>query len=214
MFIAKLPVPLTRVGLVVIPIGMASMMTGAAMLVAGFSDRWAIGSPGALMIGAILICAATLLFLVRSGIAVVDGFEAREATDLLTRLPNRLALREYIDRLSKGDQEVALAMIDFNGFKQVNDHYGQAVGDQLIEKCAQMIRAVCGKEARCYRLGGDEFAAVMTGKVADKIRSGIATGEFQLAYQPLVSAENDRIVTVEALLRWGRGNRPPLGAIG
>jgi diguanylate cyclase (GGDEF)-like protein len=296
VFIAKLPVPQTHVGLVVIPIGVASVMTGAAMLVIGFSDRWAVGSPGTLVISAIMIYAATLLFLWRSGMAMVRSLDARGATDLLTRLPNRLALREYIDRLSKGDHEVALAMIDFDGFKQVNDHYGHAVGDQLIEECAQMIRAVCGKEARCYRIGGDEFAAVMTGKVAgtilegmsrtlldrlgtpvtlgdrhvvvgasigltqsttgqhvasaellrradvatsmskrggkmrctwfnesfdrrreqlreieDEIRSGIASGEFHLAYQPLVSAENGRIVAVEALLRWDRGNRPPLG---
>ncbi|NBB24441.1 EAL domain-containing protein [Porphyrobacter sp. SLTP] len=271
-------------------------MTGALVLAVSFSDHWVIGSHSSLMVTAILIYTATLFFLGRSGMASVRGLELRANTDVLTGLPNRHALHEDILHISNGTEEVALAMIDLDSFKQVNDHYGHAVGDQLIELCAQLIRDVCGEEARCYRLGGDEFAAVMAGKVSgtilegmcrtllerlgtpvtlghrqiavgasigltrstadnrvpssemlrradvamdmskrggkmrctwfnesfdrrrerlreieDEIRSGIATGEFNLAYQPLVSADDARIVAVEALLRWDRGNRPPLG---
>ncbi len=296
MFTAKQPLHLTSVGLVLIPIGVASVMTGALVLAVSFSDQWAIGSHSGLMIAAILIYTATLFFLGRSGMASVRGLELRANTDVLTGLPNRHALHEDILHISNGNEEVALAMIDLDSFKQVNDHYGHAVGDQLIELCAQLIRDVCGEEARCYRLGGDEFAAVMAGKVSgtilegmcrtllerlgtpvtlghrqiavgasigltrslsdnrvpssemlrradvamdmskrggkmrctwfnesfdrrrerlreieEEIRSGIATGEFNLAYQPLVSADDARIVAVEALLRWDRGNRPPLG---
>lgn len=296
MFTAKQPLHLTSVGLVLIPIGVASVMTGALVLAVSFSDHWVIGSHSSLMVTAILIYTATLFFLGRSGMASVRGLELRANTDVLTGLPNRHALHEDILHISNGNEEVALAMIDLDSFKQVNDHYGHAVGDQLIELCAQLIRDVCGEEARCYRLGGDEFAAVMAGKVSgtilegmcrtllerlgtpvtlghrqiavgasigltrstadnrvpssemlrradvamdmskrggkmrctwfnesfdrrrerlreieDEIRSGIATGEFNLAYQPLVSADDARIVAVEALLRWDRGNRPPLG---
>jgi diguanylate cyclase (GGDEF)-like protein len=296
VFTAKQPLHLTSAGLVLIPIGVASVMTGALVLAVSFSDRWVIGSHSGLMIAAILIYTATLFFLGRSGMASVRGLELRANTDVLTGLPNRHALHEDILHISNGNEEVALAMIDLDSFKQVNDHYGHAVGDQLIELCAQLIRDVCGEEARCYRLGGDEFAAVMAGKVSgtilegmcrtllerlgtpvtlghrqiavgasigltrstadnrvpssemlrradvamdmskrggkmrctwfnesfdrrrerlreieDEIRSGIATGEFNLAYQPLVSADDARIVAVEALLRWDRGNRPPLG---
>ncbi|GAA0761234.1 hypothetical protein GCM10009076_14010 [Erythrobacter ramosus] len=296
MFTAKQPLHLTSVGMVLIPIGVASVMTGALVLAVSFSDHWSIGSHSGLMIAAILIYTATLFFLGRSGIASVRGLEMRANTDVLTGLPNRHALHEDILQISNGNEEVALAMIDLDSFKQVNDHYGHAVGDQLIELCAQLIRDVCGEEARCYRLGGDEFAAVMAGKVSgtilegmcrtllerlgtpvtlghrqiavgasigltrsmadnrvpssemlrradvamdmskrggkmrctwfnesfdrrrerlreieDEIRTGIATGEFNLAYQPLVSADDARIVAVEALLRWDRGNRPPLG---
>lgn len=296
MLTAKQPLHLTSVGLVLIPIGVASVMTGALVLAVSFSDYWVIGSHSGLLIAAILIYTATLFFLGRSGIAGVRGLELRANTDVLTGLPNRHALHEDILHISNGNEEVALAMIDLDSFKQVNDHYGHAVGDQLIELCAQLIRDVCGEEARCYRLGGDEFAAVMAGKVSgtilegmcrtllerlgtpvtlghrqiavgasigltrstadhrvpssemlrradvamdmskrggkmrctwfnesfdrrrerlreieDEIRSGIATGEFNLAYQPLVSADDARIVAVEALLRWDRGNRPPLG---
>lgn len=293
---AKQPLHLTSVGLVVIPIGVASVMTGALALAVGYTGRSGLATHGALLTTAVLIYAATLYFIGRSGIATVRDLEQRAVLDPLTRLPNRHALHEEIQRHSRGDEEVALAMIDLDSFKQVNDHYGHAVGDQLIELCAQQIRDVCGNEARCYRLGGDEFAAVMSGKVAgtilegicrtlldrlgtpltldhrhiavgasigltrstadqrvpssemlrradvamdmskrggkmrctwfnesfdrrrervreieDEIRAGIAAGEFHLAYQPLVSAADARIVAVEALLRWNRGERNPLG---
>ena len=296
MLKSKQPIYLTSTGLVVIPIAVASFMTCVLVLAVNASQTLAIASHSALLISAILIYAATLFWLGRSGIANIRGLEERANTDVLTGLPNRHTLHDDIQRLSKGDDDVALAMIDLDSFKQVNDHYGHAVGDQLIEVCAQMIRDVCGVEAKCYRLGGDEFAAVMSGKVAgtilegicrtllerlgtpvtlghrhiavgasigltrstadlrvpssemlrradvamdmskrggkmrctwfnesfdrrrervreieEDIRAGIASGEFSLAYQPLVNAETKRIVAVEALLRWDRGNRPPLG---
>jgi diguanylate cyclase (GGDEF)-like protein len=296
LFTPKQPLHLTSVGLVVIPIGVASVMTGALAFAIGYSGRAGPSTNSTLLIIAVLVYAATLFFLGRSGIAVVRGLEQRATIDSLTLLPNRHALHEDILALSRGGEEVALAMIDLDSFKQVNDHYGHAVGDQLIAQCALLIREVCGTEARAYRLGGDEFAAVMSGKVAgtilegicrtlldrlgtpvtlgdrhiavgasiglarstadlrvpssemlrradvamdmskrggkmrctwfnesfdrrrerlreieDEIRSGIAGGEFSLAYQPLVDAEDKRIVAVEALLRWDRGTRDPLG---
>lgn len=293
----KPPLHLTPAGLVIIPIAVASVMTGVLVAAIDDADRWETTSKAAVLISAILIYAATLFFLGRSGIATIRGLEQRANIDTLTRLPNRHALHEDIQRRADGDEEVALAMIDLDSFKQVNDHYGHAVGDQLIDLCAQLLREVCGTEARAYRLGGDEFAAVMSGKVAgtileglcrtlldrlgtpltlghrqiavgasigltrstadlrvpssemlrradvamdmskrggkmrctwfnesfdrrrervreieDEIRAGIAGGEFHLAYQPLVCAEDKRIVAVEALLRWNRGEeRDPLG---
>lgn len=296
MFTAKQPLHLTSVGLVVIPIAVASVMTGTLGFFVGLSGRAEFASRGALLIIGVLIYAATLFFLGRSGIATIRGLEERAHIDPLTRLPNRHALHEDIQFHSLGGEEVALAMIDLDSFKQVNDHYGHAVGDQLIELCAQQLRDVCGVEARCYRLGGDEFAAVMSGTVAgtilegicrtlldrlgtpltlghrhiavgasigltrstanqripssemlrradvamdmskrggkmrctwfnesfdrrrervreieEEIRAGIAGGEFHVAYQPLVNAGDKRIVAVEALLRWDRGARDPLG---
>lgn len=292
----KKPLRLTPIGLVLMPLALACIITGVAVLAVSLNDRITIGAPGPLFAATLLIYAAILMLLGRSAIANVRELESLGLTDTLTHLPNRRALHEDVERLSLGDEEVALALIDLDSFKQVNDHFGHAVGDQLIEQCARMLRDLCGTEAHCYRLGGDEFAAVMGGKVAgtilegmcrtllerlatpvaidgraitvgasiglarstaqqrvpssellrrsdvamymskrggkmrctwfnesfdrrrervreieDDIRSGITAGEFALAYQPLVDAENGRIVAVEALLRWDRGNRQPLG---
>jgi len=294
--VTKKPLRLTPIGLVLVPLAIACVITGVAVLAVSLNDRLTIASPEPLITATILVYSAVLLLLGRTTVANVRELEALGATDSLTRLPNRRALHDDVELMSCGDDEVALALIDLDSFKQVNDHYGHATGDELIEQCARMLREVCGEEARCYRLGGDEFAAAMRGKVAgtilegicrtllerlatpvplgdrqvtvgasiglarstaahrvpssellrrsdvamsmskrggkmrctwfnesfdrrrervreieDQIRTGIAAGEFELAYQPLVDAEHGRIVAVEALLRWDRGGRAPLG---
>ncbi|MBI1404445.1 MAG: EAL domain-containing protein [Porphyrobacter sp.] len=290
------PLRLTPAGLVLLPLSIACVITGVAVLAVSLNDRLTIAAPGPLITATILVYSALLVLISRTAIAKIRELESVGLLDSLTRLPNRRALHEDVERLSAGDDEVALALIDLDAFKQVNDHYGHAMGDRLIARCAEMLSEVCGNEARCYRLGGDEFAAVMGGKVAgtilegicrtlierlsvpvamegrhipvgasiglarstadhrltssellrrsdvamymskrggkmrctwfnesfdrrrervreieDDIRTGIAAGEFALAYQPLVDAEHGRIVAVEALLRWDRGERDPLG---
>ncbi|MCR9179420.1 MAG: EAL domain-containing protein [Erythrobacteraceae bacterium] len=296
MSVTKKPLRLTPLGLVLLPLAVACAITGIAVLAISLSDRFTISASAPLMISTLLVYAALLLLLGRSSMANIRELESLGMTDTLTRLPNRRALHEDVERLSHSEDEIALALIDLDSFKQVNDHYGHAVGDQLIAQCAHLLREVCGNEARCYRLGGDEFAAVMAGKVAgtilegmcrtllerlasqvavgerqiaigasigltrstsdnripssemlrrsdvamytskrggkmrctwfnetfdlrrervreieDEIRAGIAAGEFMVAYQPLVDAGDGRIAAVEALLRWDRGNRDPLG---
>jgi hypothetical protein len=111
VFKVKQPLRLTPVGLVLIPIAVASLTTGALTAGMVLSGHWATGSKSALLIVAILIYAAVLFFIGRSGIATVRGLERRASTDPLTRLPNRHALHEDVAYLARGGDEVALAMI-------------------------------------------------------------------------------------------------------
>jgi len=83
--------------------------------------------------------------------------------DSLTRLPNRILLRERVGQALRRAQRnkhyhFALAMIDLDRFKFVNDCHGHLVGDQLLHDIAERI----GRELRSIdtlaRLGGDEFA--------------------------------------------------------
>jgi diguanylate cyclase (GGDEF)-like protein len=210
LFTAKQPLHLTSVGLVVIPIGVASLITGGLGFAIGLSGRWAVVSQAPLLITAILIYAAVLFFLGRSGIATIRGLEQRAHIDPLTGLPNRHALHEDVQFLARGDEEVALAMIDLDSFKQVNDHHGHAVGDQLIDLCAAVLREACGKEARCYRLGGDEFAAVMAGKVAGTILEGICRSLLEKLGTPLTLGERQIAVGASiGLARSTADNRIP-----
>ncbi len=83
--------------------------------------------------------------------------------DSLSRLPNRRALRAALSqRLSRG-QKLALAMIDLDGFKGINDIYGHGVGDRLIKAISAMLADTAGKHALVARLGGDEFAILVGG---------------------------------------------------
>ncbi|QUL39429.1 bifunctional diguanylate cyclase/phosphodiesterase [Erythrobacter sp. JK5] len=155
------------------PLAILSFVFALILMVVIASDQVELLSPAPLLIAGALMYAATVFLLARTGYANVRELESLGSTDSLSLLPNRRALHADVERLSHGDEEVAIALIDLDSFKQVNDHYGHAVGDLLIKRCGELLRETCGDEARCYRLGGDEFAAVMGGPVAGTILEGI-----------------------------------------
>jgi diguanylate cyclase (GGDEF)-like protein/PAS domain S-box-containing protein len=85
--------------------------------------------------------------------------------DFLTGLPNRILLR---DRLNQGisaanrdRKEMAVLFIDLDGFKQVNDHFGHAVGDQLLKEVARRMQVQLRDIDTVSRLGGDEFVVLL-----------------------------------------------------
>ncbi len=167
------PMRLTPIGLVLVPLATVSLVFALITLVVLASDILEFAAPEGLLIAGALIYAATIFLLSRSGFANVRELETLGVMDPLSQLPNRRALHADIDRHSQSAEEVAIALIDLDSFKQINDHYGHAVGDQLIRQCAQEMREVFGDEAQCYRLGGDEFCAVTHGKVAGTILEGM-----------------------------------------
>jgi diguanylate cyclase (GGDEF)-like protein len=84
-------------------------------------------------------------------------------TDHLTGLANRAGLETHATLLqdncsSRGGY--ALALIDLDGFKSVNDTFGHGAGDELLKAVSVRIKAVVGDRHFCARLGGDEFAIV------------------------------------------------------
>ncbi|MGD9932916.1 MAG: putative bifunctional diguanylate cyclase/phosphodiesterase [Dehalococcoidia bacterium] len=95
-------------------------------------------------------------------------------TDALTGLENRnsftRSLTKVLERVD-GNECVALLFLDLDGFKQVNDNLGHAVGDELLRAVArrlqQVAESVTMKErkgnVRVGRLGGDEFTMLVSG---------------------------------------------------
>lgn len=124
-------------------------------------------------VAGIVAYAAAVALLGRFGLRQVTRLEGLSRTDSLSGLPNRRALHEDAARLAKPGEEVAVALIDLDGFKLVNDHYGHVVGDQVLCECAEVLLEICGKEAQPYRLGGDEFAILKVGPLAGTILEGI-----------------------------------------
>jgi diguanylate cyclase (GGDEF)-like protein len=86
-------------------------------------------------------------------------FEARH--DELTGLPNRLHFRGLLDEAAAATargKPCAVMVLDFNGFKAINDSLGHQAGDQLLQVLAGRFAAAVGSAGTVARLGGDEFA--------------------------------------------------------
>ncbi len=99
------------------------------------------------------------------------GAEARIAYlamhDVLTGLANRARLRDEVEsqlkRHARSGGEVAVICLDLDRFKPVNDTFGHAAGDSLLQEVACRLRACVRETDLVARLGGDEFAIVQTG---------------------------------------------------
>ncbi len=103
----------------------------------------------------------------------------------MTGLPNRARLRDLISEATKacpaGDH-VALAFLDVDNFKDVNDTLGHSAGDELLVEFAQRLRAQIQPGDMLGRLGGDEFVIVLPNRdaagastVASRITEALVT---------------------------------------
>ncbi|AGZ38847.1 putative bifunctional diguanylate cyclase/phosphodiesterase [Actinoplanes friuliensis] len=83
--------------------------------------------------------------------------------DALTQLPNRVLFHTRLQKAlnTPGDRPVAVALIDLDDFKEVNDTLGHEVGDLLLVGVAQRLQGCVRTEDTVARLGGDEFVVVL-----------------------------------------------------
>jgi diguanylate cyclase (GGDEF)-like protein len=214
--------------------------------------------------------------------------------DPLTGIANRRVLQRSAEAALALGAPCQMLMIDFDGFKEVNDRLGHTVGDALLVEMSARMQRLCPEGALLARQGGDEFAVLRPGTsdgVAEfgqdlifaisapfqiqnqnqtisisasvgvagiepgmsaeellhradvamyeakahkpgavhfyhdcldvhtrdsvqldrDMRNGLGAGEFWVAYQPIYSVKERRIVGVEALARWTHPTRGPIG---
>lgn len=88
-------------------------------------------------------------------------------TDALTGVANRRGFERALARewkLSRrGTVQSYLVLIDLDGFKSVNDSFGHAAGDRVLQLCAQALQEAARGTDVVGRIGGDEFAAILVG---------------------------------------------------
>ncbi|MCF7670719.1 GGDEF domain-containing protein [Bacillus subtilis] len=90
--------------------------------------------------------------------------EKLSETDPLTGLLNRRAIERQFSQL-KTEGFAALAVIDIDHFKRINDQNGHSVGDEVLRSVAKALQA--GSNIRAYRLGGEEFVLLLRGSDAE-----------------------------------------------
>ena len=87
------------------------------------------------------------------------------ATDMLTGVANRRAFTEAVDHslaeCAEANKPLSLLMVDIDHFKQVNDTYGHAAGDDVLRGVCERMQAVVRAEDLVGRLGGEEFAILL-----------------------------------------------------
>jgi diguanylate cyclase (GGDEF)-like protein len=108
----------------------------------------------------------------------LERAEREGSTDGLTGLANRRAfdrrLAEELERARRDGSSVALALLDLDSFKQVNDTFGHAIGDEVLRRVAALLRDHTRTADLAARYGGEEFALLLP---ATELTDAVAAAE-------------------------------------
>jgi len=96
----------------------------------------------------------------------LEEMEHLAAHDSLTGLLNRRKVERHIETRIRAGQVFCVISLDLNGFKQLNDTYGHAAGDDLLRQFAAELKTVFRTHDVIGRVGGDEFIVLVDGDLA------------------------------------------------
>ncbi len=106
----------------------------------------------------------------------MEEAESAVARDTLTGLGSRLWTEEQLRWRMEAGATFSAAMLDIDGFKQINDRHGHMAGDELLRQFARELRSACRSTDVVGRWGGDEFVVVMDSDLDEAI---VRTGRIQ-----------------------------------
>jgi diguanylate cyclase (GGDEF)-like protein len=161
-------------------------------------------------------------------------------TDELTRLPNRrhilTALDIAFDAAKREGREAALIMLDIDRFKRINDAYGHAAGDAVLQSVARACRLELRGGDQIGRIGGEEFLVILqtanahqAHEIAERLRAAVERLDFSAIAPDLhvtislgvhIASRYDAVAAIaaaDALLyraKEGGRNRVEVGGLG
>ncbi|HEX5634128.1 MAG TPA: GGDEF domain-containing protein, partial [Gemmatimonadales bacterium] len=114
------------------------------------------------------------------------ALERLAMTDMLTGLSNRrsamAALQSHWDAPAGADTPLSCLVLDADGFKRINDTYGHAAGDEVLQELAWRLLEAVRTDDRVFRMGGDEFLVLCPGTplagavaCAEKLRAHVGS---------------------------------------
>ena len=135
--------------------------------------------------GVVLAVIGTTVFLLMCSERISRHWEQAASTDHLTGLANRRTLAAEGERRLRAQRDaagLAVAIIDIDHFKRINDVHGHAVGDLALRHVAGVLRQVCRDGDLAARHGGEEFVVLSAGgdpeTLAERLRSAVAAAPF------------------------------------
>ncbi|NHZ43904.1 GGDEF domain-containing protein [Massilia sp. CCM 8693] len=135
--------------------------------------------------------------------------EAQARTDILTGIDNRRMFEETfaaaLARAARANSSVALAYLDIDHFKAINDTYGHKAGDQVLVEFAKRLRAAVRSTDSVARLAGDEFVAIFEGVSNDAEPAILAGKILDIARTPFLAAGKPLQVTTSVGMAIGGG---------
>ena len=131
---------------------------------------------------------STLVYPLRNAVHYTEALAAA-FRDPLTGAGNRIALDKTLSRevelAKRHSQPLSVLMLDIDHFKNVNDTYGHAMGDEVLKQVVKSITACIRQTDMCFRYGGEEFLIMLASadsegahRIAERIRYSIEAAVF------------------------------------
>ena len=107
--------------------------------------------------------------------------------DVMTGLANRSRFQAHLAALDEGRKRIgAMLLVDLDGFKQVNDTHGHAMGDECLKETAIRLVESCGAADLVARIGGDEFAILLDEGVSRRDADLLASAIVEMMARPII----------------------------
>ncbi len=151
----------TRVSVVTTVASVGFLGAGLAVLVLD-RDRTADRVSLALLLLGVLVLGVRETLNARLRGRLLVRLHTEATTDPLTGLSNRRVLTQHLRRVA-GRRPHALVRVDLEGFKEVNDLFGHAVGDRLLVEVGRKLRRAAPAAVAVSRVGGDDFCLLVPG---------------------------------------------------
>lgn len=130
------------------------------------------------------VVGAAFIVLVLAKDRAVRAYKVAAATDVLTGLLNRRGFFEsavdVVSASKSSKRQVSVLAFDLDHFKSINDNFGHAMGDTMLQLFASVARKTMRSSDVIGRLGGEEFVAVLSGTQAE---AGIAAERVRAAFE-------------------------------
>ena len=142
------------------------------------------------IVAAIMPVIGTTAFLLMCSQRITRQWEIAASTDYLTGLANRRTLTTAgeirLEAVRTTSARLAVAVIDIDHFKAINDRHGHDIGDEALKHVAALIDRACRDRGQCGRQGGEEFVALLdnvdaaaASATAEQLRASVQTAPFQ-----------------------------------